>query len=314
MASSFDVARVLHPLHANLNHTKTDHAEYEKIIKGKQGQVRIKNNIAVKRHFNENKFQRELKILNALNTKGNVHIVKILKANILREIHMPHSGTDLYYVLQEYGAPMNCFILRNIFCQILEGLLFMKECGYSHYDIKMENILLTQNGTVKLCDFGASKTQEEVIAMINGTNIKGSTLVEGTFSYNAPEMLLDIGSLDGEKVDTWALGLLLYQCAFFKNMIDLSRVKGQSIYAMYKTYVRDNFFLSRIHRNSNQDWDDIFLDASIRPINSKLKKLLRQMLCFVPFLRFGLAQTLESDFLQGVKMKNHAMIKELFFG
>lgn len=309
----FDMKRVLDPLHTNLNYTKTDHEEYENIVGGTQGQVVIKNNMAVKRHFKQVKFERELKILSELNKSGNAHIVKLLKANVLREIYMPHSGTDLYYVIKEYGLPMNCFILRNIFCQILEGLMFMKQYGYSHYDIKMENILLKQDGTIVLCDFGASKTQEEVIAMLNGKIIKGSKLVEGTFSYAAPELLLNIGCLDGEKVDIWALGILLYQCAFFKTMYEISPVKGKSVYKMFEKYVEENYFLSRIQRNTKKDWDDIFLHASAHPINSNLKKLLQQMLCFTPFLRFGLAQTLESDFLQGVKMKNHAMAKELFF-
>ena len=305
----FDMKRVLDPLHTNLNFAKSDHAEYENVIIGKQGQVKINKNIAIKRHFKQEKFERELKILTELNETGNEHIVGLLKANVLREIHMPHSGTDLYYVLQEYGLPMNCFILRNIFCQILEGLLFMKEeCGYSHFDIKMENILLKQDGTIVLCDFGASKTQEEVIAMLNGKIIKGSRL-----SYSAPEILLDIGLLDGEKVDVWALGLLLYQCAFYKTMIEIQPVKGKSVYALFKRYVEENFFLSRIQRNTKKDWNDIFLHTSAHPINSNLKKLLQQMLCFTPFLRFGLSQSLESEFLQGVKMKNHAMAKELFF-
>lgn len=310
----FDMKRVLDPLHTNLNYTKTDHAEYEKIIEGKQGQVKIKNNIAVKRHFKQEKFEREVKILVELNKSANVHIVQLFKVNILREIHMSHSGTDLFYVVQEYGLPMNCFILRNIFCQILEGLLCMKEYGgYSHYDLKMENILLRQDGTIVLCDFGASKTQEEVIAMLNGKIIKGSRLIEGTLSYSAPEILLDVGLLVGEKVDIWALGILLYQCAFLKPMIDITLVKGKSVYKLFKKYVEENFFLSRIRRNTKKDWDDIFSDASAHPINPNLKKLLQQMLCFTPFLRFGLAQTLKSDFLQGVKMKNHAMAKELFF-
>lgn len=65
-----------------------------------------------------------------------------------------------------------------------------------HRDLKVENLLLDENGNIKLCDFGFS-------VRIFGRDDLRSTYC-GTLEMMAPEML----SMQkyGEKVDIWALG------------------------------------------------------------------------------------------------------------
>jgi serine/threonine protein kinase len=45
----------------------------------------------------------------------------------------------------------------HIFRQIVEGLMYCHSRKILHLDIKLDNILLTSQGTVKICDFGVSK-------------------------------------------------------------------------------------------------------------------------------------------------------------
>lgn len=69
--------------------------------------------------------------------------------------------------------------------------------GIIHRDIKPENIMITDEGSVRLIDFGLSKASKN----------RQLTTVAGTPYYMAPEVL------DGAyqaKADLWSLGVLLY--------------------------------------------------------------------------------------------------------
>ncbi|EGR28818.1 protein kinase domain protein [Ichthyophthirius multifiliis] len=72
-----------------------------------------------------------------------------------------------------------------------------------HRDIKLENILLNENGTIKLCDFGcATFSQKKNSEML----MKRSFC--GTISYLSPEMINGIYDKD---VDVWSLGVACYE-------------------------------------------------------------------------------------------------------
>ena len=48
----------------------------------------------------------------------------------------------------------------KIFHQILSALLYLKESGLSHRDIKPDNIMITENDSVRLIDFGLAKAKK----------------------------------------------------------------------------------------------------------------------------------------------------------
>ncbi len=69
-----------------------------------------------------------------------------------------------------------------------------------HRDIKLDNILLDNEGEIKICDFGVSRIIK-----------KGQRITEqcGTPAYIAPEIISDSG-YEGFSADVWSLGVLLY--------------------------------------------------------------------------------------------------------
>jgi serine/threonine protein kinase len=52
-------------------------------------------------------------------------------------------------------------LTRKYFLQILQGLKAIHENNYVHRDLKPENILMTKDDTLKIADFGLSKSLGE---------------------------------------------------------------------------------------------------------------------------------------------------------
>ena len=80
---------------------------------------------------------------------------------------------------------------------ILQGLYYLHRQRIIHRDIKGANILISNNGAVKIADFGLARI------MTKG----GYTNRVVTLWYRAPELLLGMSDYDA-KIDMWALGCL----------------------------------------------------------------------------------------------------------
>jgi serine/threonine-protein kinase len=74
-----------------------------------------------------------------------------------------------------------------------------------HRDLKPANVLLTEDGTPKVTDFGLAKRLDEAGQTQSGT-------VVGTPSYMAPEQAAGKGKAIGPAADVYALGAVLYEC------------------------------------------------------------------------------------------------------
>ena len=90
----------------------------------------------------------------------------------------------------------------DISAQVCEGLARAHEKGLIHRDIKPSNIFITNDGTVKIIDFGLAKLSEATELTKDGT-------APGTISFMSPEQIKceEIN----QRSDIWALGVVMYE-------------------------------------------------------------------------------------------------------
>ncbi|WP_329534534.1 Stk1 family PASTA domain-containing Ser/Thr kinase [Streptomyces sp. NBC_01450] len=110
------------------------------------------------------------------------------------------AGCTLRDVLRERGALQPRAAL-DVLEPVLAALGAAHRAGFVHRDMKPENVLIGDDGRVKVADFGLVRAVDTV------TNTTGAVL--GTVSYLAPEQI-EHGTAD-TRVDVYACGVVLYE-------------------------------------------------------------------------------------------------------
>ncbi|WP_433168102.1 Stk1 family PASTA domain-containing Ser/Thr kinase [Kribbella sp. CA-247076] len=111
-------------------------------------------------------------------------------------------GRTLRDVIREQ-APLSPARALDLLTPILSALSAAHDARIVHRDIKPENVLISDNGVVKVADFGLARA----VSATGNTATQG--LLMGTVSYLAPELVTD-GSADARS-DVYSAGILLYE-------------------------------------------------------------------------------------------------------
>lgn len=164
-------------------------------------------------------------------------VSKLRHPNIVPIFDAGEEGGDIYLVFEYVPGKNLADLLHSggafaaqkavdIMIQVLDAVSAAHAKKIIHRDLKPSNILMDENGTPRVMDFGiASRVETEGVA-------EGEALV-GTPSYMAPEYL-DQRIVD-ERIDVFAAGLVLYEMLTAKRA-----VAGNNVYQI-------------IHRIINQD-------------------------------------------------------------
>ncbi|XP_013362207.1 PREDICTED: cyclin-G-associated kinase isoform X2 [Chinchilla lanigera] len=138
----------------------------------------------------------------------------------------------------EAKGPLPCDTVLKIFYQTCRAVQHMhrQKPPIIHRDLKVENLLLSSQGTIKLCDFGSATTishypdyswSAQKRAMVEEEITRNTTPM-----YRTPEIVDLYSNFPiGEKQDIWALGCILYLLCFrqhpFEDGAKLRIVNGK---------------------------------------------------------------------------------------
>ncbi|KAK7502233.1 hypothetical protein BaRGS_00006597 [Batillaria attramentaria] len=148
------------------------------------------------------------------------------------------SGGQLVDILNSQPGPLSPDLVLQVFYQTCRAVQHMhkQKPPIIHRDLKVENLLLSDQGMLKLCDFGSATTQthypDSSWSAIQRSLVEDEMTKNTTPMYRAPEMLdLYQNFPINEALDIWALGCVLFLLCFgehpFEDSAKLRIINGK---------------------------------------------------------------------------------------
>jgi len=151
---------------------------------------------------------REIRSLKRLNHSNIVKLKEVIRESNLLYFVFEYLDQNVYQLTKDRTKYLPEAKIRNIMFQIFQGLAHMHKFGYFHRDMKPENLLITNDGIVKLADFGLAR---EIRSRPPFTDYVS------TRWYRAPEVLLR--SLNyNSPIDVWACGAIMAELYTFRPL------------------------------------------------------------------------------------------------
>jgi len=172
------------------------------------------------------RFKNESKAVSML---SHPNIVKVLDVGF---------NEDVRYIVMEYidGITLKDYIDQqgcvdwketvHLLIQILRGLQHAHDRGIIHRDIKPQNIMMFEDGTIKVMDFGIAKFTYEL-----GITATAQTI--GSVHYISPEQAS--GKITDCKSDIYSVGILMYEMVTGKKPFDTDNPVTVAIMQMNDT-------------------------------------------------------------------------------
>ncbi len=149
--------------------------------------------------------------------------------------------------------------VRGVIEQIARGLQAFHRMEMVHQDLRPENVMIDEHGSVKIIDFGSTR----VAGLVEGNDRSTPAALLGTLGYTAPELFL--GDAGSERSDQFSLGVLAYQL-----------LTGRLPYGTRVPGVRSRADQSGLRYHSARDahgripaWVDAALQKAVHPLPHK---------------------------------------------
>ncbi|KQK18038.1 hypothetical protein BRADI_1g38183v3 [Brachypodium distachyon] len=187
-----------------------------------EGQICDKR-VAVKRldgiYQGKGEFLAEVQTIGSIN---HIHLVRLIgfcaekSHRLLVYEYMPNGSLDKWIFQKHQEAPLDWKTRSRIITDVAKGLAYLhNDCRQTivHLDIKPQNILLDEQFTAKVSDFGLAK-------LIDRDQSSVMTRLRGTPGYLAPEWLT---SVINKKADVYSFGIVVMEILCGRSNLDYSQ-------------------------------------------------------------------------------------------
>ena len=218
------------------------------------------------------RFEREGEALRKLDHPNIVKMLTSLEEDDQHYIVMEFvPGGSLHNILRETGQ-MPLERVLEIALDLADALTRAHRLKIIHRDIKPPNVLLTEEGTPKLTDFGVAHLEDR-------TRMTETGSVIGTYSYLSPEAI-NADDLD-ERADIWSFGVMIYEMLAGRRPFEGDKVPTVLLAIMTEpvpdiTQFRDDLppaLVSLLHAMLAKDPTDRL--ESVRRVGAELEAILR---------------------------------------
>ena len=216
---------------------------------------------------------------------------------------------DVYLVMEKMDSDLQKIIISKqelsdehyqfILYQILRAIYFLHSANIIHRDFKPSNVLINEDCSVKLCDFGMSRGVQE----------KDMQLTEYVVTryYRAPEVMLSSHHYS-KKIDVWSIG-----CTFAELLSKKFLFPGENYIAQIKLIIdvlgspkpEDLDFITNSSAKSfvlqfknvkPKNFEDI-----LKYDNKEAIDLVKHMLVFNPDKRYSIEEALNHHYLKSIR-------------
>ena len=210
----------IHKLRKEINFTQKDFlgkGAFGVVIKGfdennKLTMVVKKISLKNKSPLEISQIKKEIKILKKLSHKNIILYFGFKISKKTLSLYLEYAGLkSLDIMLKEYGTFKNT-VIKNYTKQILNGLAYLHFKGIIHRDLKGGNVLVNNEGIVKLSDFGCAKNIGSIFKSY-----------AGSIGWMSPEMYKGVSY--GRQTDIWSLGCTIYEMCFGTSPFRKNRKK-----------------------------------------------------------------------------------------
>ena len=284
--------------------------------KGKNGTVFLGNifdgeknkKIVLKTFAKKDSYLRELKSLLSLNHQNIIKIIgyfgnfenqeNLNQLNkIPRHIRIEYAAYgDLYNFMEKVKYINDEKVLRTFTKPIIIGLHYAYNIkSISHRDIKLENIFIMEDGTIKIGDWG--------LAAIDCKNKLFEDSI-GTISYMSPELLCK-KKYYSQKVDIWAFAVLLFSLYAGKRPYSEPEKRQQND---EDTSWKDDWLAAMIDNEWNIWWKShLRNEPHLSKLSPSLKSLFERMFQGDMNKRITLDDVLNDEWMVGEVYSNETI-------